>query len=212
MTNKRYIKIEMRPTKDNIGGSFNAVADFNLDNIGTDFSNVSVKIDTGCSISTIPLARFKIKQTSYKKLKKQDIRNKVYSLRTFGVETGINKPPAPKDEKEMLECTALKFQHRINDFEINGVPINAEFIYINYDRTGNILIGMDILKDWDIHIGTVRTPNLKETGKTFFLACPLSQLNDEYYGELNRLFLTGDKIIRSPAVSLIESSDNTQIK
>lgn len=33
-------------------------ASFKLDNIQAPFSNVLVKIDTGCSISTISLARF----------------------------------------------------------------------------------------------------------------------------------------------------------
>ena len=48
---------------------------------------------------------------------------------------------------------------------------------------------MDILKDWDIHIGTI------STGETIFLACPKDMLNDEYFLELNKLFGTGDSIL-----------------
>ncbi len=57
MTNK-FIMVEMVPTISGIGGSFFTTASFRLDNIPAPFRNVPVKIDTGCSISTIPLARF----------------------------------------------------------------------------------------------------------------------------------------------------------
>lgn len=72
---------------------------------------------------------------------------------------------------------------------IADVPIAKDTIRVNYDGTGNILIGMDILKDWDIHIGTT------ETGETYLIACPKDQLNDEYYKEVNRIFGIGDSII-----------------
>ena len=88
-----------------------------------------------------------------------------------------------------MQCTAMKFEHTISEFKIDGVSINTSKIYLNYNRNGNILIGMDIMKDWDIHIGT--TP----TGETLFLACPQDQLNDEYFRELNRIFGIGDSII-----------------
>ncbi len=55
-------------------------------------------------------------------------------------------------------------------------------MYINYDRASNILIGMDILKEWDIHIGTI------DTGETIFLGCPKGQINDEYLQELEKTF------------------------
>lgn len=58
----------------------------------------------------------------------------------------------------------MKFEHGVSDFMIGGVKISADKICLNYDRKGNILIGMDILKDWDIHIGVS-----KETGKSLFL-------------------------------------------
>ncbi|MCM1193243.1 MAG: hypothetical protein NC389_12545 [Acetatifactor muris] len=54
MMNK-YIEIEMRPTACGIGGSFSAEASFCLDTFQAPFYDIEVKIDTGCSISTIPL-------------------------------------------------------------------------------------------------------------------------------------------------------------
>lgn len=64
-----------------------------------------------------------------------------------------------------------------------GVKISADKICLNYDRKGNILIGMDILKDWDIHIGVS-----KETGKSLFLACPVENKCKEYVDALKLHF------------------------
>lgn len=54
---------------------------------------------------------------------------------------------------------------------------------MSYDRTGNILIGMDILSKMDIHIG-----KSKITNKTIMLACPYEMINNEYYKALNEHF------------------------
>ena len=61
-------------------------------------------------------------------------------------------------------------------------------VKISYTRTGNILIGMDILSKLDIHIGKT------SDGETIFLACPLDRINDEYLLEVERLFNTGSNI------------------
>ena len=62
MMNK-YIEIEMRPATCGIGGSFSTEASFCLDNFKAVFYDIEVKIDTGCSISTIPLKRLKVSDT-----------------------------------------------------------------------------------------------------------------------------------------------------
>ena len=54
---------------------------------------------------------------------------------------------------------------------------------ISYDRTGNILIGMDILSQMDIHIG-----KSKILGKTVFIACPYENMNQEYHEALSQHF------------------------
>ena len=90
MMNK-YIAIEMSPTPVGIGGSFMTTASFKLDNIQAPFSNVLVKIDTGCSISTIPLARFQALQGFCDFLKAADIEENVHYEISYGVETGGEK-------------------------------------------------------------------------------------------------------------------------
>lgn len=49
-------------------------------------------------------------------------------------------------------------------------------------KTGNILIGMDVISTWDTHIGTL------STGETLLLACSKERLNFEYYNELEKFF------------------------
>lgn len=184
--NDKYIKIIM--TQTGIGGSFNALATFELDNIQNVISNVKIKMDTGCSISVIPLAAFNTDKEYLTALKQSDINGDIDYVVSYGVETGSSRPPKPESYEEKMASPALKFKHTIKNFSINGVQLNHKTIHINYDRTGNILIGMDIMKDWDIHISTVTNPDLEETGKTIFLACPKDSINAEYISELKRLF------------------------
>ena len=105
----------------------------------------------------------------YKKKAKSDFENGNYSNiitnATFEVYKAVNN-----------------VTHKVSDFFIANVPILKDTVRVNYDGVGNVLIGMDIMKDWDIHIGTI------SSGETFFLACPKDSLNDDYYIELNRLF------------------------
>lgn len=85
-------------------------------------------------------------------------------------------------ENRLLECTALKFTHRDIPITLNGYGIRHD-IAVNYDRTSNILIGMDILKDFDFHCG-----ESEWNGKYLFLGCLKEKINLEYLSELNKHF------------------------
>lgn len=182
MMNK-YIVIEMSPTQVGIGGSLMTTASFKLDNIRAPFSNVPVKIDTGCSISTIPLARFQALKDFCDSLKAADIEENVHYEISYGVETGGEKHKKPDTDEEKMSCPALKFRHAIRNFQIAGMPVMNDVIYVNYNRKGNILIGMDILQHWDIHMGTSRI-----TGKKMLLACPEDSICLEYLNALEQNF------------------------
>ena len=182
MTNK-YIELERQPTACGIGGSFAAEASFCLDNFKAPFYDIEVKIDTGCSISTIPLKRLKVSDTLCRTLKRMDVMNGTPYFLSYGVESGGIRHEAPVTDDEKMECPAMKFEHGISDFRIDGVEIASDKICLNYDRKGNILIGMDILQDWDIHIGVS-----KVTGKNLFLACPVGNECGEYMDALERHF------------------------
>jgi len=116
-------------------------------------------------------------------LKETDIINKIPYQISYGVETGGRQHGIPRTYDEKMSCEALKFEHAISEFEIAGVPISQKKIYINYNRQGNILIGMDILSNWDIHIGRNRN-----NGKVMLIGCPRELIEEEYINIIrNRL-------------------------
>lgn len=178
-----FIEIEMVPTAFGIGGSFQTQASFTLDNLQSPFYEIEVKIDTGCSISTIPLKRLKVSDAICKTLKRKDISNCVPYYLSYGVESGGHKHTSPVTESEKMACTAMKFKHGISNFMIAGVQVPCEEICLNYDRRGNILIGMDILQRWDIHMGVS-----KMTGKYLFLACLKEHICQAYLKVLSDHF------------------------
>lgn len=187
MTN-RFIKLQMINYKSG-GGAFVAKANFTLPiyNKKYTFKRVNVKIDTGCTISVISLRKFVSSESfeEMRQLKSLDIINNVENVRSYGVESEGMNHDIPKTFEEKMKCTALKFRHTMKDFNIAGLSLGDTDIFVNYDRTSNILIGMDILKTWDIHIGRVKS------GETILLACPYNQLNDEYLSELEEMFRLG---------------------
>ena len=105
---------------------------------------------------------------------------------SFGVNDSKEKRDADKEKfraGKYMELKSITFRQR--DFELNfdGVCINKDYVKVSYDRTGNILIGMDVLSQMDIHIG-----KSKVLGKTVFLACPYTSMNREYLEALSRHF------------------------
>ena len=44
-----------------------------------------------------------------------------------------------------MELKSITFQHKNFEIDFGGVCINKDFVKVSYDRTGNILIGMDVL-------------------------------------------------------------------
>lgn len=82
------------------------------------------------------------------------------------------------EDGRLLECTALKFTHENVPMSLNGYRL-VHNIAVNYDRTSNILIGMDILKDFDFHCGIS-----KMTGEYIFLGCLRDNISQEYLSAL----------------------------
>ena len=101
----------------------------------------------------------------------------VWSLEASGIadQVHLKKNAVPGHE----------FRHAIKNFHIAGMPVQQDTIYVNYDRKGNILIGMDILQNWNIHIGTS-----KVTGKNMFLACSENCVCQEFLEALEVNFGT----------------------
>lgn len=190
MMNKKYIKIKL--TRKN---EFRAKAQFKL--FGVDYGSVDVKIDTGCPRTTILTRKIGVSETKSQLMKERALLDKnVKKSPSFGVnDTETFREQVKTNFKKGIytDINAISFQYDIYDVSICGVSIKSNKVKVNFDRTGNILIGMDILKDWDIHIGTI------STGETIFLACPKDRINDEYLLELEKLFGIGTAINKSLA-------------
>ena len=141
---------------------------------GIEYSKVDVKIDTGCGYSSFP---------SMKRIDSND--DSIVKGISFGVnDTALKRKEDKKKFRSGLymDLTSITYKHSIIDFAIDEYEISDCDVRISYDRTGNILIGMDILKKLDTHIGTI------ETGETVLLACKKDNLSNEYRKELNSLF------------------------
>lgn len=169
-----YLEIPLIPSG-NGGGSFSCKANFKIDNINSFFQNVDVKIDTGCSVSTIPVRRLNVSESICNQLKHDDIDNNVNSILSYGVETGGLSHKIPKTNRQKMKCSALKFEHALEYMNLDGVDIHASNIYLNYNRSGNILIGMDIIVLMISHIDISML-----TGALTLLCCPRDNINNSF--------------------------------
>ncbi len=171
----KFLEVELTPNSYG-GGSFNCKASFRLDNLASSFQNIDVKIDTGCSISTIPVKRLKVSDRICRSLKEADINNNVVSVRSYGIETGGVFHSEPITKRQKMKCEALKFRHTVFDLKVDGMDIPTSSIFLNYNRSGNILIGMDILSLMINHIDIS-----KKTGALTLLCCPRRLADSGFY-------------------------------
>lgn len=163
--------------------SFYVLASGNI--LDKDFEKVRFKIDTGCTFSTVPISKLYLFNAEVSKgLKSKDIESGIDFSLSYGVESGGIKHSSPKTFEEKLNCPAIKFKHKITNFTLDNYKLPDLDIYVNYDRHGNILIGMDILSLFDIHMGV----SLK-TGKETLIGVLKEQSNKyEYYKALYEHF------------------------
>lgn len=178
----KYIKIQMdsiNTLRTNIGIS---IGSLEINNI----KDVNVKIDTGCPYTSIPIQKLGLSKEYAQLLKLEDCkRPEIKKETSFGVnDTERDRQIAIRLFKAQRyeQLKQVTFIHTDLKLDFNGVVVNKNSVKISYDRVGNILIGMDILKDWDIHIGTI------DTGETIFLGCPKDQINEQYLQELENIF------------------------
>lgn len=183
-----YIKISL-----NENNEFRAKANIIIPSINVlDADDVIVKIDTGCPYTSFPIKNLGISEEKALVYKQKDSNDSsVRKSISFGVNDSKEKRDNDKKlfkDQKFMQLTSVSFKHSDVKLKIMDVNIVVDSVMLSYDRTGNILIGMDIMKAWDIHISTVTNPDLEETGKTIFLACPKDSINEEYISELKRLF------------------------
>ena len=151
-----------------------------------DIEDIKAKLDTGCCHTSIVIRKLGVNEDIVKELKKSDIDNyDIESELTFGVSDSIEKRNNDKRLYKLGrldEIKSVSFKHKIN-LEINGMALDTQLLNVNYDRTNNILIGMDVLSKMDIHIGYSKIAK-----NTVLIACPLDNINEEYINALDRHF------------------------
>jgi hypothetical protein len=148
------------------------------------YDDLYMKLDTGCTYSTIPYYKLVVNSNVCRYQKVSDILNNIKSMQSYGVESGGFAHEKLVTYNDKLNCRGLKFRHKATNFSINSYKLPDLDLFVNYDRRGNILIGMDILSKFDIHIGTSNITD-KET-----LLAVLKDQSDksEYYNALYRHF------------------------
>ncbi len=153
----------------------------------TKVEKISVKIDTGCPYTSIPVRKLGISNDRALRMKLSDCADpEIKKEISFGVNDTREKVESDKEKfrnRKYMELQSVTFQHNDLEIDFDGITLKKDSVKISYDRTGNILIGMDILSQMDIHIGNSRT-----LGKTLFLACPYDSMNADYLGALNEHF------------------------
>ena len=153
----------------------------------TKIDHINVKIDTGCPYTSIPVRKLGISNEKASLMKQIDCLNPLIRKEiSFGVNDSKEKRESDKEKfrtGKYMELQSVTFQHRDLEIEFDGICLKKDFVKISYDRSGNILIGMDFLSQMDIHIGKSRILR-----KTIFLACPYASLNSDYFQTLNEHF------------------------
>lgn len=179
----KYILLEMNQRNEIRANVSMAIKSMEL----TKIEDMNVKIDTGCPYTSIPILRFGISNAKAQQMKQRDCGDdRIRKEISFGVNDTKEKRDSDKEKFEAgkyMELKSITFQHRDFEIDFGGVCISRDFVKVSYDRTGNILIGMDVLSQMDIHIG-----KSKILEKTVFLACPYASMNREYLETLKRHF------------------------
>lgn len=162
MKNNDFLIIKL-----NQKNEFRTNASFEIN--GMKFSAIDVKIDTGCPHTSFPMLKLGLSEESAYKLKEQDCQNESVAKT---ISFGVNDTKIKRDEdkrkfksKRFMELNSISFKHTAKEFSLGPLPLGDFPISVSYDRTGNTLIGMDILKKLEIFIGK------NQSGETILIAC-----------------------------------------
>ncbi len=141
--------------------------------------NISVIIDTGCTSSHISADLIYIFMSDEERL---DTKQKYMEIRNKVLGRGIESFNKDINTELSISNTNVVIQQKMYNCIINGVHIGNKLLNVSYDTSQAALIGMSILKDWDIHIGKNKNNDI------ILLACPYENINQEYLKELESEF------------------------
>lgn len=155
---------------------FNARASFEI--LGKQLFDVDVKVDTGSNYSSLSALTIGFTEEEALELKKKDYNDKNIEWKR---ERNAGTTETQKRESNIWQvCGCIEkvknilFSHTAHNITIAGMYIEDMNFGVSYDTNRPILLGMDVLKQFDIHI------HKTEDDKTILLACPLYYMSEKY--------------------------------
>ena len=137
-----------------------------------------VKIDTGCNYSSISALTVGFTEEEALNQKKIDLENeniRYYNTRNAGTtELQIYNDRIQRICGRTDKIKNVVFGHTAHNITIAGMSIEDMEFKVSYDTNHPILLGMDVLKQFDVHI------HKTADGKTILLACPLYYMSEKY--------------------------------
>lgn len=152
-----------------------------------------IKLDTGACGTLIPLRTLGWTNTQIENLVEETYRLNKYAFSVVhGVENNNRQSQnnilrMTLNEIKQFRGLAIKIKAAkiiVGNFEFNNIDLR-----VTTQTEANILLGMDIMKNWDIHIG-----QSKITEECMFIACPYDKINDDYLLALESHFGTGTAV------------------
>ncbi len=146
-----------------------------------------IKIDTGAYGTLIPLKTLGWQESEIDGLIDTILSKDINSITILrGVESNNTETPNeikhwPLEEIKKYKGLALRIN--VEKMNIGGLEFSNSKVRVTTSSEGNILLGMDILSQMDIHIG-----QSKITECTTLLACPYCSINEEYLVALEEHF------------------------
>lgn len=166
---------------------FKIPVSFSLFGISIEFN--AAKIDTGATHSLFPLRTIRFsdnlelsveeKKNFYTEFKKLLLDKKI----PYRKARGINYTGMEDSSKAIMDRTDIVFSSEIENMKIQGCSLENPVIGISCDTVGNVLIGMNILQNFDFHCGMSRVTN-----EYIFLGCLKNQINSQYIKALENHF------------------------
>lgn len=145
-----------------------------------DLVEIDAILDTGCSHSHISADLIYIFFSDKERLKTKE---KFMSKRPKSIGTGVeSNGKVNNTDANDINNPRVMISQKCYKVYINDICIGNRYLNVSYDTNQVALIGMEILKDWDIHIGK------NKQRQTVLLGCPYNQLNQDYYRALENEF------------------------
>ena len=192
---------------------FEVTLEFYLD--GERYSTPRAIIDTGCPTSLIPA---NILFGIYGDMNSPEVRSKMREEKAIAISKGYRRYThrgignstksigVGNTFEDILNNKRVVFERDATNISINHCSIQDTKVRISYDDLGITLIGYELLKQLDIHMG------LSSDRRMCIVGCPRQQFNNEYLKALEETFGLATTLGAYAFRSKIKDNENGGIK